>query len=68
VIQVSGQPGVRCPRPLQPRCPHHAGSRTSVRRDRPRLANRVRHVAAAGGRRGRRCQIGPGGEGMVERW
>ena len=37
VIQVCGQPGVRCPRPLQPRCPHHAGSRASVRRDRPRL-------------------------------
>jgi hypothetical protein len=37
VIQVCGQPGVRCPRPLQPRCPYHAGSRASVRRDRPRL-------------------------------
>jgi hypothetical protein len=33
VIQVCGQPGVRCPRPLQPRCPHHAGSRASLRRD-----------------------------------
>jgi hypothetical protein len=37
VIQVCGQPGVRCSRPLQPRCPYHAGSRASVRRDRPRL-------------------------------
>ena len=55
VIQVSGQPGVRCPRPLPPRCPYHAGSQTSVRRDRPRLGNRVRRVAAAGERRGGRC-------------
>jgi hypothetical protein len=55
VIQVSGQPGVRCPRPLRPRCPHHAGSRRSVRRDRLGLAHRVRRVAAAGERRGRCC-------------
>jgi hypothetical protein len=48
-------PGVRCPRPLQPRCPHRAGSRTSVRRDTPRLAHRVRRAAAVGERPGRRC-------------
>jgi hypothetical protein len=45
VIQVSGQTGVRCPRPLRPRCPDRAGSRTSVPRDRPRLADWVRRVA-----------------------
>jgi hypothetical protein len=63
-------PGVRTDRRLvpQPRCPHRAGFRTSVRWDRPRLAQRVRHAAVVGERLGRRTRIGPGGEGMVERW
>jgi hypothetical protein len=44
VIRVSGQTGVR--RGVRcPRCPDRAGSRTSVPRDRPRLADRVRRVA-----------------------
>jgi hypothetical protein len=62
--------GVRTDRRLvpQPRCPHRAGFRTSVRWDRPRLAQRVRHAAVVGERLGRRTRIGPGGEGMVERW
>jgi hypothetical protein len=55
VIRVSGQTGVRCPRPLRPRCPDRAGSRTPVPRDRPRLADRVRRVAVASERLGRRC-------------
>jgi hypothetical protein len=54
VIRVSGQTGVRtgvrCPR-----CPDRAGSRTSVPRDRPRLADRVRRVAVVSERLGRRC-------------
>jgi hypothetical protein len=66
VIRVSGQTGVWCP---QPRCPHRAGFRTSVRWDGPRLAQRVRRVGAVVGERlSRRTRIGPGGEGMVERW
>jgi hypothetical protein len=48
VIQVSGQPGVRCPWPLRPRCPDRAASRTSVPQDRPRLADR-----------GSTCRCGP---------
>jgi hypothetical protein len=68
VIQVSGQTAVRCPRPLRPRCPDRAGSRTSV----PRTGHVWRTgfdvslwspsglVVAA--------RIGPGWEGMVERW
>jgi hypothetical protein len=68
VMRVSGQTGVRCPRPLQPRCPHRAGSR-------------IRRCGGTGhGRRsgldvspwsvsglGVAARIGPGEEGMVVR-
>jgi hypothetical protein len=69
VIRVSGQTDVRCPRPLQPRCPHRAGS----------------GIHGCGGTGHGWCtgfdvslwsvsglvvvaRIGPGGDGMVERW
>jgi hypothetical protein len=68
VIRVSGQTGVRYPRPLRPRCPHRAGSRRSVPRDRPRLADRVRRVAVVPERLGRRCPMRPGWEEMVVHW
>jgi hypothetical protein len=56
VMRMSGQTGVRCPRPLQPCCPHRAGSRNApVPRDWPRWAHRVRRVAVVGERLGRRC-------------
>jgi len=66
VIRVSGQTGVRCPRPLRPRCPHRAGSRTSVPRGRPRLAHRVRRVAVVCERLGRRCPNRAWREGIVD--
>jgi hypothetical protein len=56
VMRMSGQTGVRCPRPLQPCCPHRAGFRNApVPRDWPRWAHRVRRVAVVGERLGRRC-------------
>jgi hypothetical protein len=56
VMRMSGQTGVWCPRPLQPCCPHRAGSRNApVPRDWPRWAHRVRRVAVVGERLGRRC-------------
>jgi hypothetical protein len=46
MIRVSGRTPVRCPRPLQPRCPHRAG--LGIHRcgeDRPRWAQQVGRVA-----------------------
>ncbi len=48
VMRVSGQTGVRCPRPLRPRCPHRAGS--GIRR-----CGGAGHVGAAGST----CRCGP---------
>jgi hypothetical protein len=48
VMRVSGQTGVRCPRPLRPRCPHRAGS--GIRR-----CGGTGHVGAAGST----CRCGP---------
>jgi hypothetical protein len=71
VMQVSGQTGVRCPRPLRPRCPDRAGSRRSVPRDSPGLADRVRRVAVVPERLGRRCPnpawLGRDGRGLAVR-
>jgi hypothetical protein len=61
---VSGRTRVRCPQPLQPRCPDRAGSRNpSVRRDRPHWRTgldvslwSVRGLVVA-------ARIGPGGKG-----
>jgi hypothetical protein len=67
VIQVSGQPGVRCPWPLRPRCPDGAGSRTSVPRDRPRWRTGF-DVSRWSERLGRR-RPNPAWRGrMVDRW
>jgi len=62
-------PGVRTDtRPVSAAAATALDPNTSVRRDRPRLVHRVRRVAVVGERLGRRCRIGPGRQGMVERW
>jgi hypothetical protein len=68
-IRVSGQTGVWCPRPLHPSCPHRAGS--GIHRcggaghvERTRLDVSLWSVSGLL----IVARIGPGGEGMVQRW